>query len=454
MIDKIRISPPKSENSLISKDKYDLAKKSTRSTDSKKNKYELIKIENEIPKNKEKEKKEINKYKNNKEKRRSLISTERTMLRNSRKINNNFKKDNNKFFSLKNNPVTEFIYNFSSSKNSDYKEDSYVDIKDKCLICQNRLTDKEKEDNLLRCLHMVCDECYFDYLKEKINSNKVGEITCCQKDCKTKLYDEFIEKKLYKNIELLDRYLYLKQRRQIMLNPNTQLCPIPDCDSYAKKNGKNIFVQCIKNNHKFCFNCLKEWHEGKECNTDIDGSMDKYIRINNAKRCPKCKILIVKNEGCNHMICYNCKCEFCWLCLNECDYKHFEFGRCAGLLYNNSGFCNNKIINFLYQVFISFVKCILYGIGIGFINTFLSFFYYSEEYHRSNDIINLVCGICGVLTLLQYIVLYIPSYLLLSFITFFYWPLQDKLFVFKSSIILDSNITCFKKCIESCFNIN
>ena len=61
MIDKIRISQPKSENSLISKDKYDLAKKSTRSMDSKKNKNELIKIENEIPKNKEKEKKEINK---------------------------------------------------------------------------------------------------------------------------------------------------------------------------------------------------------------------------------------------------------------------------------------------------------------------------------------------------------------------------------------------------------
>jgi hypothetical protein len=89
MIDKIRISQPKSENSLISKDKYDLAKKSTRSIDSKKNKNELIKFENEIPQNKEKEKKEINKHKDNKEKRRSLISSERTMLRNSKK-NNNF----------------------------------------------------------------------------------------------------------------------------------------------------------------------------------------------------------------------------------------------------------------------------------------------------------------------------------------------------------------------------
>lgn len=29
--------------------------------------------------------------------------------------------------------------------------------------------------------------------------------------------------------------------------------------------------------------------------------------------CPNCKVLIYKEEGCNHMIC-PCGCEFCWVC--------------------------------------------------------------------------------------------------------------------------------------------
>ena len=321
----------------------------------------------------------------------------------------------------------------------------------KCLICEGKLNDKEKEDNLLPCMHMICNECYLSQLKVKINNNKIDEITCCQYGCKTKLYDEFIQKKLYPDFELMEKYLKLKRRRQIMLNPNTQLCPFPNCESYAKK-GKDIFVECIDNKHKFCFNCLKDWHQNEECSTQIDNkSLNEWIKVNDARRCPKCKILIQKNEGCNHIICFNCKCEFCWLCLSICNYEHFKFGRCAGLLYNRTRCCENKLINCFYQILISFVKFIILGIGLPFIKTYLSGYQNCENYNRFKDFVNIIYGISSTLILLNYIILFIPSYISLSFFGLLHWSFQDKLFDFKPSKIFEIFIGLYTKIIAECF---
>ena len=283
---------------------------------------------------------------------------------NSRKVEkkqSSFTNIKNKFNNIKKRIIPKIIK--ISDKESSNKSSS-INI-NKCLICAEKLSDNEKEDNSLSCSHLICNSCYFLYLKEKINNNHIDKITCCQKDCKTILYNEFIKKKIQQDKELLDKYLKLKNRRQIMNNHNTQLCPIAGCNSYAKKIDKNIFVKCIDNNHEFCFNCLKDWHIGKECDTKIENkSLDEYIKVNDVRRCPKCKIAIQKNEGCNHIICSNCKCEFCWLCLSECKYDHFQSGRCAGLLYNNTRCCNNRIINFLYHVLISFANFILRNFNI------------------------------------------------------------------------------------------
>ena len=329
-------------------------------------------------------------------------------------------KNNSKIFSY----MRKYRTNGDNSSN---KARSYDDNDINCLVCDKKLTQEQKKDNLIKCNHMACNECYYEFLKEKINSNFIEGIKCLEKDCDAKLYDNFIQKKLFGDIPLLEKYIKLDKKRQLMLNPNIQLCPSPDCDSYALKNGKNKYVSCIKYRHKFCFNCLKAWHGDKECDNSLDNSFKKWRDSNTVRRCPKCKYFIEKDEGCNHITCYNCRYQFCWLCMAEYTSGHYDLGRCSGLQFTDCKICSNRIINFLYQLLMSTLKCLLFAIVVPFLFVFFLGYAFSEKLAES-DCINILNGIIGCFSFLNYIMCLIPMTSFIAILMFFYWPLQDKIF--------------------------
>jgi len=74
----------------------------------------------------------------------------------------------------------------------------------------------------------------------------------------------------------------------------------------------------------WCFLCTKDDHSPSSCEqaanwtlkNNSDSENVNWI-LANTKMCPKCKVQIEKNQGCNHMTCKNCKYEFCWLCKGD-----------------------------------------------------------------------------------------------------------------------------------------
>jgi len=145
---------------------------------------------------------------------------------------------------------------FDDDKSSEKNTNEIINNGKICQICEVELTDEELKNNFVGCFHAFCDDCYYKYLKEKIDNNNVEKINCPFHKCSYYLDNNFIEQKIIKDIPLLKKYKKLLRRKKLMVDPNIQLCPYPDCESYAKKDENNKFVSCIENKHKFCFNCL------------------------------------------------------------------------------------------------------------------------------------------------------------------------------------------------------
>ena len=122
--------------------------------------------------------------------------------------NNSSSSNKIKFVERINNNITRFYKirrRFSSNSNriSSNNNSTSREIKTNCLVCEEELNDQEIKDNDLECHHICCDDCYYNYLKEKVNTNQIERIRCQQKDCDIILKNNFIESKLFRDIEIL-----------------------------------------------------------------------------------------------------------------------------------------------------------------------------------------------------------------------------------------------------------
>ena len=214
-----------------------------------------------------------------------------------------------------------------------------------------------------------------------------------------------------------------------MLDPNIQLCPFPDCESYAKKED-NKFVKCIHNGHKFCFNCLKDWHNNEECKIDTDKSFEKWKDSYKVKRCPNCKYFIEKSEGCNHMTCSNCKYEFCWFCMQKYEIGHYDLnGKCIGLQTCDCLCFSNRICIFLYQILMYILKIIGFAIicpVFTFVMTYHALWDHFDIYNSPAEVISHISVIFLCLSTYWISLSVISSFI--SLLMVFIWPLQDKVF--------------------------
>jgi len=106
---------------------------------------------------------------------------------------------------------------FDADKYSENSSDIMNSNDNLCQICGEKLTNEELDNNFVGCFHLFCNDCYYNYLKEKINNYNVEKIKCPYNNCCFFLYNNFIESKLINDIPLLKKYKKLLKRKQLMI---------------------------------------------------------------------------------------------------------------------------------------------------------------------------------------------------------------------------------------------
>eukprot|EP00727_Mastigamoeba_balamuthi_P011647 m51a1_g7104 putative C-tail anchored protein (332) ;mRNA; r:57949-59059 len=202
----------------------------------------------------------------------------------------------------------------------------------------------------LGCGHTYCFDCLAGLLQDRVRQCSVADVRCPDPACgRTLAYADVVGVIERTYCEALrQRYEQLLLSAALRQMPDLRWCPKPGCGNALLGCHDCPRMQCDRPGcgTVFCFDCGEEWHAGTTCEKNHERVMRKEDRRtaqwarSHAKKCPKCKVLIEKSEGCNHMTCSRCNYQFCWLCGGR--YYDGHFSRlnavgCPGMQYSSDG---------------------------------------------------------------------------------------------------------------------
>lgn len=200
------------------------------------------------------------------------------------------------------------------------------------------------------CQTAICDECIFKYTKTKIESNlwkSSLSINCPFQACLKSLNFGYLLSLLQgTEADIIQKLLlkhYLKTKTDILTCPNASCnyCVfLPSGINLTSCSGDIVLdlnelkrKQDLKDGFKrgrredgFCPCCNTNWRKSLDVEKDIPSKLSNLKsvlhKLLKTKCCPCCNASICFSGGCTHMVCFRCKHEFCWHCLQY--YKQYR----------------------------------------------------------------------------------------------------------------------------------
>nr|XP_027211482.1 potential E3 ubiquitin-protein ligase ariadne-2-like [Penaeus vannamei] len=188
----------------------------------------------------------------------------------------------------------------------------------------------------LSCGHTFCHDCWSKHFEVQITQGMSTGIECMGNKCQVLAPEDFVLPLLTRP-RLKEKYQQYAFADYVRSHPQLRFCPGPNCNIVVQaKESRAKRVKCTSCKTQFCYKCGSDYHAPTDCETikkwltkcADDSETANYISAH-TKDCPKCHICIEKNGGCNHMQCYNCKHDFCWMCLGCWKAHGSEYYECS-----------------------------------------------------------------------------------------------------------------------------
>ncbi|KAJ4968988.1 hypothetical protein NE237_015689 [Protea cynaroides] len=188
-----------------------------------------------------------------------------------------------------------------------------------CEICVEPKSQSELF-NIKGCTHSYCSECMVRYVVSKIQEN-ITTIRCPESNCEGVLEPEFCRSILPP--EVFDRWGSALCESLFLGSPKLY-CPYKNCSALLLDDGGVIKEsECPSCHRLFCAQCKVPWHSGINCQefqklnenerTGEDIMLMELAKHKKWQRCPKCKVMVERSQGCLYMMC-RCGFAFCYNC--------------------------------------------------------------------------------------------------------------------------------------------
>ncbi|TVY34991.1 ATP-dependent RNA helicase-like protein, partial [Lachnellula occidentalis] len=177
------------------------------------------------------------------------------------------------------------------------------------------------------CKHTYCLECFEGCCKHAAStSTNQFQIKCAGDGGECRKVFDLPELKNHVSSSVFEDIFISSFTEYIGRHPEDfHYCKGVDCGFVYRctpaANSKPLLYACSNCPQRLCTSCHEDWHGGHTCAEYKDLISGGYEALENLimelgiKACPKCKTLMEKTEGCNHMSCLACKAHICWVCM-------------------------------------------------------------------------------------------------------------------------------------------
>ena len=175
---------------------------------------------------------------------------------------------------------------------------------------------------VLRChaSATICVECLQQHIHTEMNDKMFTEKIKCPTCSTVWEHQEVMRLAATEDGERFERLVLHQTLKQM---PDFRFCKKSGCGSgqIHADGDRYPIMTCFKCRTQMCYTHDVLWHSGETCEAydarkGGEDDMSRRWVASMTRPCPKCKVPIEKNGGCDHMTCRvaSCQHEFCWLC--------------------------------------------------------------------------------------------------------------------------------------------